>query len=70
MRSPNNTYRDRLTGFHHSFRTGNIVCSCGRGYGSDFDGKCYRCRGGQTAWDVRRQAAAAAFRLSKWSGNL
>lgn len=36
-----------------SKRTGKVVCICGKGYGSEFDGKCVNCRGGKTAWEAR-----------------
>lgn len=38
-----------------SWRTGAVVCKCGRGYGSEFDGKCTRCRGGVTAWEAQQK---------------
>lgn len=31
-----------------------IVCKCGKGYGSDFDGLCIKCRGGVTAWEAKQ----------------
>lgn len=34
-------------------RTGQVICQCGRGYGSEFDGLCYRCRG-MTAWEAKQ----------------
>lgn len=45
----------RPTKARRSERTGQIICICGRGYGSDFDGLCIFCRGGITAWQARRK---------------
>lgn len=35
-------------------RSGRIVCRCGAGYGSEYDGKCTRCRKGVTAWEAKQ----------------
>ena len=32
-------------------RSGRIVCQCGKGYGSEYDGLCFNCRG-VTAWQA------------------
>lgn len=39
-------------------RSGRIVCKCKRGYGSEYDGKCTRCRG-MTAWEAKQKAEKA-----------
>jgi hypothetical protein len=36
-------------------RTGKLVCRCGKGYASEFDGLCLNCRG-MTAWEARQKA--------------
>ena len=37
-------------------RTGRVVCrKCRQGYGSEFDGLCYKCRGGVSAWDAKHE---------------
>jgi len=40
-------------------RSGRIVCKCGKGYGSEYDGKCTRCRKGVTAWEAKQKAEQA-----------
>ena len=52
----NRTYYDRRRNRYISFRTGHSVCSCGRGYGSEYDGLCIRCRGGVTAYEAKQKA--------------
>jgi hypothetical protein len=37
---------------HRRGRTGRLVCRCNRGYASEYDGKCYNCRG-CTAYTAR-----------------
>lgn len=36
-----------------SRRTGKLICRCKRGYASEFDGKCFTCRKGVTAYEAR-----------------
>lgn len=36
------------------YKPAPIVCKCGKGYGSTFDGLCTKCRGGLTAWEAKR----------------
>lgn len=33
-------------------RTGKLVCRCGKGYGSEFDGMCFNCRG-INGWEAK-----------------
>ena len=35
---------------------GRVICQCGKGYGSDFDGLCFQCRGGISGWEAEQQA--------------
>jgi hypothetical protein len=37
---------------HRRGRTGRLVCRCNRGYASEWDGKCFHCRG-CTAYTAR-----------------
>lgn len=45
----------RLDLLKRSLRTGRIICRCGRGYGSEYDGQCTRCRGGISAWEAQQK---------------
>lgn len=38
-----------------SLRTNRLICGCGKGYASEYDGLCYRCRGDTTAWEQKRK---------------
>lgn len=49
-----------------SYRSGRIVCKCKRGYGSEYDGKCTRCRG-MTAWESKLKEALAGLPIQRGS---
>lgn len=34
-------------------RSGHVICKCGKGYGSEYDGLCLYCRG-VTAYDAKQ----------------
>ena len=34
-------------------RKGRVVCQCGTRVGSEYDGLCYDCRGGMTAFEAK-----------------
>jgi hypothetical protein len=34
-------------------RKGRVVCQCGMHVGSEYDGLCYDCRGGVTAFEAK-----------------
>ena len=53
------THFDKTTKRYVSLRTGRTLCACGRGGGSDYDGKCYTCRGGVTAFEAKAKADKA-----------
>ena len=38
-----------------SARTGSYICRCGKGYGSEYDGLCFYCRG-MTGFEARQAA--------------
>jgi hypothetical protein len=49
-----------------SCRTGRVICSCGRGYGSEYDGLCTSCRG-YSAWEAKQRHEASTFSEASWN---
>lgn len=49
-----------MTNLKRSNRTGKLICGCGRGYASEVDHTCRRCRG-MTLWEAHCKA------VDKWA---
>ena len=43
-------------------RSGQVVCQCGKGYGSELDGLCFNCRGGITAYEAAQESKNKAHK--------
>lgn len=53
-----------------SYRTGQPICECGKGYGSELDGLCTRCRGvsaHEAARPVTRQGYLKKDRMERYN---
>lgn len=44
--------------YRRSSRTGKPICQCGKGYGSEYDGVCFNCRG-MTAYEAAKKGYKA-----------
>jgi len=61
------TNPDPLQSYVHSARwPGHVVCKCGKGYGSLYDGLCFRCRGCTVEAAKLKAMSPAARAFAKW----